>query len=231
MSNVDECERQPEAAWSGNVEATATVVEAARRCGAYVVAMSTDYVFDGATDRAYTETDAPHPVSVYGRTKWEAEERVKALPGRWAILRTSTLYGPARPSFIDGIIARAARGEAITAFHDQTTSPTYAVDLAGAIAGLIDRLQAPSVPAGILHAVNRGWCTRVAFAQYVLSVLGYSPALVTPVALAEQRLPARRPVMAALATQRWSEVFGWALPTWQDAVRRHLAWHQAHSTS
>jgi len=231
MSDVDGCQREPEAARLGNVEATATVVEAARRSGAYLIAVSTDYVFDGTQGTAYRETDAPHPTSVYGQTKLAAEERVKTLPaGRWAIVRTSTLFGPGRPSFIDGIIARAARGEAVAAFRDQTTSPTYAIDLAGAMAALLDRVNASSPPSGILHAVNRGWCTRVAFAQHVLSVLGYPPTLVTPVALADQQLPAPRPTMAALATDRWSEVFGWELPTWQDAVKRYLAWHHTHST-
>lgn len=224
MSDVDGCERQPEDARRGNVAATERVVESALRSRAYLIAISTDYVFDGTKGAPYTEEDAPHPLSVYGRSKWEGEERVRRLPGRWAILRTSTLFGPGRPGFIDRVAACARRGEPVSAFRDQATSPTYAPDLADAVARLIERMGGEALPSGLFHLTNAGWCTRLQFAQHVLSVLGYASSLARPAALAEAALPAPRPPMAALDNTRWKETFGWQLRPWQDAVKQHLAW-------
>ncbi len=230
MSNVDECERHPADAQRGNTDAAAHAATAAAQCGAHLIAISTDYVFDGEKGSAYTEEDAPHPVSAYGRSKWEAEQRVRQLANRWTILRTSTLYGPGRASFVDSIAARAQRGEAIPAFQDQTTSPTYTRDLADAIAKLVDRVGAAAEPTGVFHVTNQGWCTREEFARYILSVLGYPPNLVKAVPLREVQLPAPRPRLSALENRRWRQEFGWQLRPWQDAVQDYLTWKQTRST-
>ena len=233
MSNVDECERHPDDARRGNADAAATAATAAAQSGAYLVAISTDYVFDGEQGRPYTEEDAPHPMSAYGRSKQEGEARVRRLARRWVILRTSTLYGPGRAAFVDGIAERAARGETIPAFQDQTTSPTYTRDLADAIARLLERLNVttPSAePAGVFHVTNQGSCTREEFARYVLSVLGYPTTLIQPVAMRSAALPAPRPRLSAMDNRRWHQEFGWQLRPWPEAVRDYLTWKRQHST-
>src|SRR5262249_34871921 len=102
MTDVDGCERDPDAAWRLNVEGTASVARAAAGVGAHVVHLSSEYVFDG-TVGPYTEDDPPNPISVYGRTKLESEHILAALAPSWAVARTTVLFGyapSARPNFV-----------------------------------------------------------------------------------------------------------------------------------
>ena len=129
-TNVDGAESDEEAARIVNVEAPKVLAEAARRKGATLVHISTDYVFDGKSYRPYTEDDAPAPVSVYGRTKLEGEKAVVASGCKYVIFRTAWLYSRYGRNFFLTMADKTAELPVIKVVEDQIGTPTYALDLA-----------------------------------------------------------------------------------------------------
>ena len=206
-----------------NVETTATLVRVLRGAPAVLVQVSTDYVFDGAKGAAYDERDAPHPLSVYGRTKAEAEQIALRHP-RAAVVRTSTLFGEGRMNFCDHLVERLRQGQPVEAFRDQVTSPTYAADLAEALARLGDALarSADGRWARVYHLANAGGCSRVAFAERVAELVGGSKTFIRAIAMADQRRPAPRPAYSALATVHAPQMIGRTLRPWDEALHAYL---------
>ena len=223
MSDVDRCELEPDLARAMNVEATGNLVRALRGGPAILLYVSTDYVFDGELGKPYDEQDRPNPVSVYGRSKLEGEQAAQRHP-RTLVIRPSTLFGPARMNFCDAIVQALQAGRTIEAFADQTTSPTYAEDMAEAIAAFLPALQQPARwPASrIVHLTNAGTATRVEFAHHVADLLRLSRELVRPIRMADQRRPARRPAYSALTSRELVPLLGKTLRPWTDAVRAYL---------
>lgn len=235
LSDVDRCEREPEAARVQNVEATANLIQALARAQgaggtapAWLVYVSTDYVFDGAKGTPYDEEDEPRPLSVYGRSKRDAERLALGYP-RGVIVRPSTLFGPGRANFCDTIVARLRAREPVEAFADQVTSPTYTVDLAEGLEALCEALgsggEAP--PARVVHMANAGGASRVAFAQRIATLIGESPELVRGIPMAAQGRPAARPAYSALTTMHLDRLIGRKLRPWDDALHAYL--HKAPS--
>lgn len=168
MTNVDGCERDPEAAYRVNVLGTRNVAVAAQQSGAAMVYISTDYIFDGTKGEPYWEYDDPRPLSVYGRTKWIGEELTRSLVGRHYVVRVAWLYarGP-HNNFVKTVLRLAQERGRITMVTDEVGSPTYAPDVAQAIAQLI-RLPAY----GIYHLPNAGTCSRYEWAKEILNLAG-----------------------------------------------------------
>jgi dTDP-4-dehydrorhamnose reductase len=157
FTHVDRCEREPETARRANAVAPGVLAEACARAGSQLVHVSTDYVFAGDAERPYSEEDAPAPRSVYGRTKLEGEERVRAVSEDFLVVRTSWVYGRGR-NFLAAILAQAEarrRGEAsgpLRVVDDQRGRPTYAEDLAAGIRGLLER-----GAHGLYHLAGPAW--------------------------------------------------------------------------
>jgi dTDP-4-dehydrorhamnose reductase len=148
LTDVDRCERDPALAHAVNAEGTRHVVEAVPDT-ARVIYVSTDYVFDGCSERAYEEGDAVGPINVYGRSKLAGEGFVAGLP-RSLIVRTSWVFGEGR-NFVRSIVAAARAGRALRVVDDQRGRPTAAADLARALAHLV------AVPrSGVLHVSGDG---------------------------------------------------------------------------
>ena len=223
MSDVDRCEREPDLARRMNVEATEYLVKALAGTPAILLYISTDYVFDGASGRPYDETDAPNPISVYGRSKLDGEQAALRL-SRAAVIRPSTLFGPARMNFCDAIVQALQAQRRMEAFADQTTSPTYTDDMASAIRGLVVLFSASNrwPVSRIVHLTNAGAATRVAFAHTVADALGCSRSFVQPIRMAEQHRPARRPAYSALTSKELIPLLGTAMRPWQEALRAYL---------
>jgi dTDP-4-dehydrorhamnose reductase len=231
LSDVDRCELEPEAARKQNVQATANLIEALRPLGALLIHVSTDYVFDGTKGSPYDEEDCPNPLSVYGRSKLEAERLVLNYP-RSVVVRPSTLFGSGRMNFCDQIVSQLSAGQAVEAFTDQVTSPTYTEDLADAIAELgatLPRLRREASLSSldltlprIYHITNSGCCTRLVFARRVAEILECAPDLILGVPMAHQKRPALRPAYAALATIHLARVIGRTLRPWDDALQDYL---------
>lgn len=223
LSDVDRCEREPALAHEQNARAIEHVVNALAGGPTLVLYVSTDYVFDGTKGAPYVESDAPHPLSVYGRSKLEGEQAALRHP-RSVVVRTSTLFGPGRMNFCDHVIESLTEGRRVGAFTDQWTSPTYTGDLAQAIGEVCEVLQ-PGAAIGasrVVHIANLGGCTRLALAERIADLLGASRALIQPIHMADQRRPAARPRCSMLASTVLPGLIGRTLRPWEEALQAYL---------
>jgi dTDP-4-dehydrorhamnose reductase len=191
---VDACEGDPDRAYAVNALGTRNIAEAARRVGAHVVYLSTDYVFDGEQDAPYTEWDAPNPRSMYGRSKYAGEQEVRAAP-EWTIVRLSWVCGRHGANMVKTILRLAGEHGTLRFVDDQRGHPTFADDAAG----MVRRLAAERRP-GLFHVTNQGAVSWYEFARAVLEAAGTDPGRVQPIATAELQpaRPAPRPANSVL---------------------------------
>jgi len=166
-TNVDGCEEQPELAYRANTLGSRNVALACQACDAAMVCISTDYVFDGLKGEPYWEFDDPHPLSVYAHSKLAGERMVQSLLQRYYIVRTAWLYSKSGNNFVNTVLRLADQRDELHMVTDEAGSPTYAPDLAEAVAKLIHH------PAyGIYHFTNQGTCSRFDWARRVLDLAG-----------------------------------------------------------
>ena len=214
-TDVDGAEREPEVATAVNVRGTERVAAAARRLGARVYYISTDYVFDGASRAPYTEQDRPNPLSRYGLTKWEGEQAVLSSGAKALVIRTAWLYGAQGNNFVKSIMRAAQEQPALKVVNDQRGCPTFAEDLAVAIRRLAEH------PAeGIVHATNQGQATWYEFAQAIVQEMGLSVP-VLPITTAQAGRLAKRPPYSVLSLQRLLSL-GIEMPHWKEALKRFM---------
>lgn len=210
------CEADPERALLVNSGGTRIVAEACAAVGAAILYVSTNEVFDGESSEPYREEDAPNPINVYGRSKLEGERHVQALLERHYIVRTSWLYGPGRASFPEKIV-QAARGQGrLRLVTDEVASPTWTVDLAAAIARLV---QEPAW--GVYHVTNEGYCSRIEWALEVLRLAGLAGTPMEPTTQSEFGAAYRKPVFSALANVNAARL-GIRPRHWREALEEHL---------
>ncbi len=214
---VDACESDPERAFRVNSLGCRNVAEAARLAGAHLVAVSTDYVFDGSLTRPYTEWDRTDPASVYGRSKRAGEEEILALLPTATIARTSWVCGPNGANMVKTIL-RLAAGEGTLRFvDDQRGCPTFTGDLAA----MLLQLGTGRRP-GLFHVTNQGATSWFGLARDVLAAAGLDPARVEPIATSEldPPRPAPRPANSVLdnAALRMSGVT--LLPDFHEPLER-----------
>jgi dTDP-4-dehydrorhamnose reductase len=221
FTQVDRCEREPEAAARGNAEGPAVLGAACAEAGVRLVHVSTDYVFSGSAGAPYREDDATGPRSTYGRTKLAGERAVLAASDAGLVVRTSWVFGRGR-NFIAAILDQAAKrrsGEAsgpLRVVDDQRGRPTYAVDLAEGIWRLVE------VGArGLYHVANEGAATWWDLARFCLDEAGCRDLQVDRISTGELRVDAPRPAWSVLDTTK-ARSAGVVLRHWQDAVRAYL---------
>jgi dTDP-4-dehydrorhamnose reductase len=193
-TDVDGCEGDEERALLVNGLGTRHVAEAARRVGAHVCALSTDYVFDGTKPEPYVEWDRPNPCSAYGRSKLAGELELRGVPGA-TVVRTSWVCGARGHNMVKTILRLAESHDTLRFVDDQRGHPTFARDLAGAVRRLVvDRRP------GMFHVTNQGAVTWFEFARAVLEAAGHDPARVEPIATADldPPRPAPRPANSVL---------------------------------
>ncbi|MDP2998588.1 MAG: dTDP-4-dehydrorhamnose reductase [Bryobacterales bacterium] len=209
FNDVDGAEDRPEQALALNAEFPGKLARLAAARGIPLVHYSTNYVFDGVQGE-YAETDAPAPLSAYGRSKLGGEQAVAAAGGRCYVVRTSVIFGPkgqsglSKRSFVDLMLDLASGRDLIQAVDDEINSLTYAPDLARATRRLLE--DAPA--AGVYHLVNQGaasWCD---FAREIFRIAGRN---VTVVPVSSDRFPrkARRPARAVLVNTRRPRLRPW----------------------
>jgi len=214
---VDACEGDPDRAFAVNAMGTRHVAEAARRFGAHVVYVSTDYVFDGVSTRPYREWDATNPMSVYGHSKLAGEHELD--PGS-TVVRTSWVCGAHGANMVRTVLRLAEQPGPLRFVDDQRGSPTFTADLAGVLAVLAtERLP------GTFHVTNSGVTSWYGFARAVLEVAGHDPERVRPVSTSEldPPRPAPRPANSALDNAALRLLGMAALPEWRDGLERLLA--------
>jgi dTDP-4-dehydrorhamnose reductase len=216
-NRVDDAEDDLLTAFSVNGWAVRALAQAAARSGAIFVHYSTDFVFDGRTDRPYREDDAPNPQSAYGMSKFVGEWQAADVPTHY-VLRVESLFGgPASRSTIDTMRKILAAGQSVTAFSDRVVSPSYVPDVARATRHLVEH----DSPSGIYHCVNSGHATWLEVAERVRRWTGSEAAEIRRVRTADVTLKARRPQFAALSNAKLAAE-GYVMPTWEEAVERHL---------
>lgn len=216
---VDAAEDNPVAALNVNAFAVRALARAAAEVDAALVHYSTDFVFDGRTDRPYTEADRPNPQSVYGVSKLLGEWFAGDVPRRY-VLRVESLFGhaPGGPNrgSIATIVSRIVRGEEVPALVDRTVSPTFVIDAACATRAVVTR----GLPPGLYHCVNSGHCTWWELAEEASRLLG-RPARLAPLTVDSLVLRASRPTYCVLSNATLAGL-GVTLPDWRDALRRSV---------
>lgn len=197
FTQVDACEEQEETAWRANALATRFLADGARRVGAHVVYVSTDYVFDGTKPTPYVEWDEPNPASVYGRTKLAGERELD--PG-WSVARTSWVCGEFGGNMVVTLLRLAAERDELSFVDDQVGHPTFTTDLAP----MLVRLAVERVP-GTFHTTNQGAVSWYEFAREVFRAAGHDPDRIRPVTTPEldPPRPAPRPANSVLDDLAW----------------------------
>lgn len=214
-TDVDGCESKQELAFAVNRDGAVNVAAAAKRIGARLVFLSSDYVFDGKKTSPYESGDVRNPQSVYGRSKAEAEVGLLNVLPDCCIARTSWLFGGGGKCFPDTILKLAATRPALDVVNDQRGCPTFTDDLACAIIQLCH-----AGAKGIVHVTNAGDCTWYEFAREIVTLAGLA-ADVRPVTTEQFPRPAPRPAYSVLAPASLHS-WGVTMPTWQDALQRYL---------
>src|SRR5438874_12155266 len=250
FTNVDLCETQPDQAFRINAEAPRVLAEICGEKNAKLIHFSTDYVFDGEKRAPYTEEDEANPISVYGESKLAGEKNVLAAQNRHLIVRVSWVFGPDRPSFIDGIIKRAQENREVDAITDKFSAPTYTRDIAemlpqffdgDTVAGVVEPGGVVGVNpprstlaattrgyGGILHFSNAGKCSWQEYGQWALDCCHGAGVPLKARTVGACRLRdmkdwvARRPVYSVLSAAKYAELTGTSPRTWRDAVADYI---------
>jgi dTDP-4-dehydrorhamnose reductase len=214
---VDKAESEPALAMQINGEAPGVLAGEAKRSGALLVHYSTDYIFDGEKQGAYVETDAPNPVSAYGKSKLAGERAIAASGCRHLIFRTCWVYGPRGRNFLLTILKAARERPELKVVDDQFGAPTSSA----AIAQATLRAIALNRGEGIYHMSAAGRSTWHAFAKAIVEGARLKTP-VQPILTSGYPTPARRPRNSMLDNTKLNKEFGIALPDWRDGLREVL---------
>ncbi len=217
---VDKAEEEPDKAELINVKAVENLVEVADKQGCLLVHVSTDYVFDGMASEPYTEKSATNPQTVYGRTKLAGEKAIKKSGCLAIIIRTAWLYSEYGTNFVKTILRLAKEKGELNVVADQVGTPTYAADLAAAIVRILSD-ECVADKTGIYHFSNEGVCSWYDFAQEIVQLSG-EECRVNAVTTAEYPAKAHRPAYSVLDKAKIKQVFGVAVPEWQEALGRMM---------
>lgn len=233
-TNVDGCETEQALANRVNGDAVGYLAEAAKKVDAVLVHVSTDYVFDGEKNTPYLEDDALNPQSAYGRSKLLGEQKLLASGlKKFFIVRTSWLYGPGGKNFVETILRLSRERTELGVVADQFGTPTYTVDLAGAIFNLLAlNIACQKAPSsnfyGIYHFSNRGSCSWYEFASEVVDLARQRGEAVKveslrPIKTEEYPLPAKRPAFSVFSKEKYASATGAVVPGWKESLAKYFA--------
>lgn len=228
-TSVDRAENEASIAHAVNATGALAVAQAAKKLGVPLVHLSTDYVFDGALDRAYREDDATSPTGVYGASKLAGEQAVLgSYPEGSAVLRVAWIYSPFGENFVKTMLRLALERGEVSVVADQVGNPTSALDIADGILNVIANLIASDAPAlrGIFHMAARGKSSWAEFADaiFAASTANGGPfATVKPIESADYPTLAARPANSQLDCKRIAQIHGVALPDWHTGIETVVA--------
>jgi len=230
---VDRAESEREAAFAINAHAPRVLAEEARDRNALLVHYSTDYVFDGAKESFWLETDQPNPLNVYGASKLAGEQAIAEVGGKYLIFRTTWVYGPHGKNFLLTMLRLGRERDRLTIVNDQIGAPTTSIAIADATRSVVDR----AVDEGVLAEGGRDWAgiynmtcsgstTWCGFGREIFARAGSHLAKtpeVVPIASKDYPTPAARPRNSVLSNEKLAARFGVRLPAWQAALDTALA--------
>ncbi|BEV13674.1 dTDP-4-dehydrorhamnose reductase [Herbaspirillum sp. DW155] len=232
---VDRAQSEPDLARAINADAPAIMAEEAQKLGAALIHYSTDYVFDGSKEGAYSETDVTNPQSVYGQTKLAGEQAVAALCDAHWIWRTSWVYGVHGGNFLKTMLRLAAERPSLRVVADQFGAPTFARAIADATRDALRARGADNLAdavrgsAGIYHFSAGGRTSWHGYAQHVImraeqagQVLQVKAADIEAIPASAYPVPAPRPANSSLSVDKFVRTFGLPVAQWQDDVDRCL---------
>ena len=237
FTNVDLCETERDRAFLINAEAPGVLARICCDKRAKLIHFSTDYVFDGEKRAPYTEEDEAKPISVYGESKLAGEKNVLATENRHLVVRVSWVFGPDRPSFIDGIIKRAQENREVDAIADKFSAPTYTVDIAEMVGRVLDAWSRRALATdglrtgrlqGIVHFANAGECSWREYAQWALDRCHEAGLPLKATNVGARKLKdmanwvAPRPVYSVLSTAKYTKFTDMPPRTWREAVADYI---------
>ncbi len=214
---VDKAESEPKLADAVNHLATEEIAQYCRLQGAKLLAVSTDYVFDGLSSEPLTEDAPTAPLNIYGLTKWRGEQAIQKWAPESIIIRTSWVYSTYGNNFVKTMVRLLNEREELSVVHDQIGSPTYARDLAQAI---IDIIKADWLP-GIYHYSNEGQLSWYDFAVTIRELIGATCRII-PIPTSEYPTPAKRPAYSLLDKSKIKRIFNVRVPFWLDSLKTML---------
>ena len=222
FTDVDGAESKPELAFQANAIGTRNVALSCQRFDATMIYISSDYVFDGNKTTPYVEYDQPNPLSSYAQSKYWGELYTLGLLNKFMIIRSSWLFGRNGRNFVQAFLSQVKSQHKLRVVNDQVGSPTYTLDLAGAIKELISMQEKVGTGLyGIWHITNSGHCSWYDMAQEILKQVKNQTGI-EAISTAQLDRPALRPKNSVLDNFNWRLQNFASLPPWQDALRRFL---------
>ena len=215
-TNVEKAETETELAFRVNAEAVRMLAVSARKSGAWVIHISTDFVFDGTSGKPYTEKDIPHPINAYGRTKLAGERLLTENHCHYCIMRVEWTYGRNGDNFIKKIIQKARTQKEMKVVDDQVGSPTATTEAARAICDLISKK-----PTGIYHFANQKYASRLEVARFIAEKLNLDVKL-TPCKTSYFPSAAARPLNSRFDCSKIRPLLSGPIKPWQGPLEEFL---------
>ena len=215
-TNVDGAESQAELAYQVNAEAVGRLGTIARKAGKWVLHISTDFVFDGCSDKPYVETDQPNPINTYGKTKLAGEQLLARSGCEYCIVRVEWTYGSAGNNFVTKLIQHAKSQDTLKVVDDQTGSPTATIEAAGTICELLRKK-----PEGMFHFSSAGYVTRYGMAEFIFDKLSMDVNLL-PCKTSDFQSPATRPLNSRFDCSKIARLLDEPIEHWQAPLELFL---------
>jgi len=219
---VDRAEKEVKLANQVNHLAVKQLAQIAKSQDSRLIHISTDYVFDGESDKPYTETDETNPINIYGKTKLAGEQVLqKAMPTNAIIIRTSWIYSEYGNNFVKTMLRLGRERDELNVVNDQIGSPTYAGDLAEVILKIIDNkdYQDQGQSTEIYHYSNDGEISWYDFTKEIFRMTGIE-CKVNPITTDQYPMPANRPRNSLIDSNKIMQLFDTNIPFWKDSLKR-----------
>lgn len=213
---VDKAEDEPEICRKVNVDGTAYIAEACKTVDAKMIYISTDYIFGDDGGQPHEVDDPPHPLNVYGQTKWEGEEAVRCILKKYFIVRISWVFGEHGNNFVKTMLRLGKMRKEISVVADQFGAPTYTADLAPLLCDMV-----MTKKYGTYHACNSGCCSWAEFAQEIFRTVGIDVKVI-PIRTEDYPTKAKRPKNSRMCTNMLKHACFKELESWKTAVRIFL---------
>jgi len=216
---VDKAENDIKRAYNVNVKGSENLAKACDKYNSTLIHVSTDFVFDGSSSKPYNETNGTNPLSVYGSTKLEGEQKIQENLERYFILRTSWLYSEFGNNFLKTMLRLSKSRDQIGVVSDQIGSPTYAMDLASVILKII---QTNNKSYGLYHYSNEGVASWYDFAMAIFDIEKIE-IKVSPITTEDFPTPAKRPSYSVLNKMKIKKNLQIEIPHWRNSLKKAIA--------
>ncbi len=217
---VDMCESNVEECDAVNHLGAENIAKVATEFNCKLIHISTDYVFDGTANTPYKEDDAVNPLSVYGKSKEEAERAVMSIAPNSIIIRTAWLYSSYKVNFVNTMLRLMQEREELSIVNDQRGTPTYAKDLAEAITIILEHAEQGEWKKGIYHFSNLGETTWYGFAEKIKEFAQIENCKLIPIETKDYPTPAVRPMYTVLDKSKIQDAFHFIIPHWEESLKK-----------